>query len=296
MVSTGNTFSEATKTLALQTTKAMYALESAMKNVGGLPFSAYFKIFDSVIAPVLLYGSEIWGIQRYDVIENVHIKACKKFLGVSYNTSNNAALGECGRPSMYTFQIMHCIKFWLKLISMPNDRYPKKCYTMLFNLDQRGLSNWTTRIKHLLQNAGFGVVWQTQGVGDVKLFLDIFATRIRDISFQTWYSDMRSRSKLRTYIQFKTILAPERYLLNIQHFGKRRAMAKLRCSDHPLRVETGRWYITSMLMKGCVNCVTMVMLKTNIILFWYAPSLKISGTSTFLWCTGPTPLLISLLL
>ena len=53
-------------------------------------------LFDSVISPILLYGSEIWGYQKSDVIEKVHINACKKFLGVSNNMCNSAVLGECG--------------------------------------------------------------------------------------------------------------------------------------------------------------------------------------------------------
>ena len=39
-----------------------------------------FKLFDSKIKPIILYGSEIWGVKRYDHVENAHIKFCKLVL------------------------------------------------------------------------------------------------------------------------------------------------------------------------------------------------------------------------
>ena len=124
---------------------------------------------------------------------------------------------------------------------MSNDRYPKICYQMLVKLDQRGFSTWATQIKQVLYNTGFGIVWITQEVGDINLFLNIFSTRIRDISFQNWYSNITTKSKLRSYCEFKSLLVPEKYLFCIPYFHKRRALSRLRCSDHPLRIETGRW-------------------------------------------------------
>ena len=81
----------------------------------------------------------------------------------------------------------------------------------------------------------------TQEVGDINLFLNIFSTRIRDISFQNSHSDITTKSKLRSYCEFKSLLVPEKYPCCIPYFHKRRALSRLRCSDHPLRIETGRW-------------------------------------------------------
>ena len=84
-------------------------------------------LFDSVISPILLYGSEIWGYQKSDVIEKVHINACKQFLGVSNDMCNSAVLGECGRSPMYVFQVVRCIKYWFKCLMTDIPRYVIRC-------------------------------------------------------------------------------------------------------------------------------------------------------------------------
>ena len=43
--------------------------------------SFYFS-FDSLFSPILLYGSEIWGLQGFDSIDKIHIKFCKILLAV----------------------------------------------------------------------------------------------------------------------------------------------------------------------------------------------------------------------
>ena len=55
------------------------------------------NLFDKMITPILLYGSEIWGYEYSHVIEQVQLEYCKKILGVRGNTLNCAVQGECGR-------------------------------------------------------------------------------------------------------------------------------------------------------------------------------------------------------
>lgn len=40
------------------------------------------KLFDSMINPILNYGSEVWGFHKGPDIERVHIKFLKRLLGV----------------------------------------------------------------------------------------------------------------------------------------------------------------------------------------------------------------------
>ena len=63
----------------------------------GLPHEMYLNIFDKMILPILLYSSEIWGFKYSDKIEQVKHIFCKKLLGLSSNTVNEAAPGEMGR-------------------------------------------------------------------------------------------------------------------------------------------------------------------------------------------------------
>ena len=60
-----------------------------------------FKIFDTKVCPMLLYGSEIWGLETRDVIERVQYYVCKRFINVSFRANNYAVLWECGRFPLY---------------------------------------------------------------------------------------------------------------------------------------------------------------------------------------------------
>ena len=48
-----------------------------------------FKLFDSQIKPILLYGSEIWGMQMDLQIEKAHLFALKRLLNVPPKTPND---------------------------------------------------------------------------------------------------------------------------------------------------------------------------------------------------------------
>ena len=63
------------------------------------------KLFDALISPILLCGSEIWGVDCNDQIEKdplelVQIKFLKWLLGVNKYCSNNACRAETGRFPM----------------------------------------------------------------------------------------------------------------------------------------------------------------------------------------------------
>ena len=76
----------ATQTLASQAEKAIFKLKSTFKICGGVPVTLALDLFDNIILPILLHGSEIWSTKRAEHIELVHIKYCKYIIKVSSST------------------------------------------------------------------------------------------------------------------------------------------------------------------------------------------------------------------
>ena len=109
-----------------------------------------FKIFDIKIKPIILYGSEMWGVRKYNEIEHVHIHFCKVVLNVGKTTWNFATYGECGRHPMYVDYHCRAIKYWCKLLTSHDDRYIKKCYKLMHQHDMSGRHNWATDIRIFL--------------------------------------------------------------------------------------------------------------------------------------------------
>ena len=240
LFTSGLLWNKAIHTLSLQAKKAVTILLMYSIKCGGLPVSLAFELFDKMVLPILTYGAEVWGIRPYQAIEDVQIYFCKKVIGLPKNTSNNAVLGECGRHALYIASFKTCIKYWLKILKMPESRYTKCCYAMVKRMDERGKKTWATCVKEMLYKYGFGIVWIEQGVGDESLFISQFVQRLKDCHNQDWYREIHNSSKLSVYCTFKSCLEAEKYLECINVWKLRKALAKLRCSAHSLEIERGR--------------------------------------------------------
>ena len=62
-----------------------------------LPIDLQIKLFDSLVLPILLYGSEIWGYDNHENFEKLQRKFCKLILNVSNRSSTNMVFGDLGR-------------------------------------------------------------------------------------------------------------------------------------------------------------------------------------------------------
>ena len=142
--------------------------------VGYFDYTEMFKLFDTMIKPILCYGSEVWGFEIAENIENVRINFCKTFLNIPTCTFHAFARSECGRYPMYVDYFCRCVKYWIKLTRMNLNRFPYKCYKMLRNLDETGHITWASKVRELLYKFGFGYVLVTENVGDVNLFMKSF--------------------------------------------------------------------------------------------------------------------------
>ena len=100
-------------------------------------------------------GSEVWGYQTYEVIEKVQIQFCKYVLGLSGTATGVAALGECGRFPVYNTCVSRCVKYWLHIVGMTNERYPKVMYSILKHLDDNGKTTWATHVRSVLYMHGW---------------------------------------------------------------------------------------------------------------------------------------------
>ena len=239
----------------LQANKAVCMIKKFNKKCKYVSTRHLFYLFDQMVVPVLIYGCELWGFKKSETIERVQYKFCKYILNVGQNTPNAAALGDCGRFPLFVTCLLRCIKFWVKLLHMPEHRYQKQVYSMLINLDNSGKSNWVSHVRTLLFESGFGYVWMAQGVGDVNNFLKEFEVRVKDMAIQNWHSDIELCNKLYYYGAFKSMLTLERYVYCIPNKKHRTALAKLRCSNHELAIEIGRHIDISREERICKYCL-----------------------------------------
>ena len=241
---------------ALQAKKAVSCISRYQKTFGFFPPQDMFKLFDSIVKPILCYGADVWGYQYVEKIEKVHIKFCKQYCLLSQNTADFFALGECGRLPLCITYIPQCIKYWLKILSMSEDRYPKQCYQLLYRLDEAGRKTWASNFRLLLFQYGFGHAWISQGVGDSDNLIRQFTERIKDCYKQNWYEKFNSSRKADSYKCYKTRLNTERYLSIDMPYTLRKTLARFRCSSHDLQIEKGRHMNIDRDLRYCNLCCT----------------------------------------
>ena len=86
-------FHDAQKKQILQAKKALFAVISKKVNLQ-LPLDIYLNLFDTIVSPVLLYGSEIWGYENIDNLEIFFRSFLKK--NIKIKQPNNKLYGLWG--------------------------------------------------------------------------------------------------------------------------------------------------------------------------------------------------------
>lgn len=248
--STRLSWSPALKTLCLQSKRALIKINSIFGKCGDLPVSLGLELFDRLVVPILLYGSEVWGCEYRDEVELVHRKFCRILLGVSSRTPNDIVLGELGVIPLYAQYTLRCIKFWLKIVM--SQGYINSSYNMLKLLDENGKRNWVSYVKNILISNGFGYVWLAQGVNNVNHFMYIFKQRMIDISHQHWFNNIVNTTM---YCTYKSTLEPEIYLSEVMWRRHRVALARLRTGSNQLAVNKLRGQLPryERLCKYCIQ-------------------------------------------
>ena len=201
------------------------------------------KLFDALISPILMYGSEIWGIDcngklDTDPEELVKNKFLKWLLGVNKYCNNNACRAETGRFPLRIKAQCRTFKFWLtSAIHEENNCY--KLSQVAYN-DIDGLKIKLFGVKNSLYHIGLGTLWEKAHFSDVGM-VSIIRQRLEDIELQRWFSEINNdirkdpsqSNKMRTYRKVKTIdnYRCEDYLHQVTNIRHRTTMTKLRLSN-----------------------------------------------------------------
>ena len=168
-------WSQTQTTLADKAKQAMFKLNRKLYHLYDPQPEFCCELFDRLIAPILMYGSEVWGFHSADAVERVHLNFCKKVLKVKKTTTSNIVYGELGRFPLQLQRYFRIINYWLKIVCHKGNPLVCKMYDSLYkrlNGDEN-IINWASLTRNLLFKLGFADVWTAQGVGNTHRFLNI---------------------------------------------------------------------------------------------------------------------------
>jgi hypothetical protein len=110
-----------------------------------------FDLFDKVVLPILLYGSEVWGFENLDIVERIHLNFLKHVFNLKSSTPAYMVYGEAGRFPLYISIYCRMITYWAKLFSCQENKIVYVLYKHFHKLHCDGiLSNpWLDCIRDI---------------------------------------------------------------------------------------------------------------------------------------------------
>ena len=241
------------KMMAERGQRALNYIRSVRHKLSGLPVAAMSCMFDTMVIPAMLYGGEIWGYEKCPNIESVQAAFCRMTLGLPKTVPNCVLRAEMGRNSLKCKLYVKMIRWWLRVMDMPSNRFPKKCLQLQFKWADQDKDCWGTKLKLLLYSVGMGHAWMF-GVGDRKMFTIQFNTRITDINNQELLTTIQDMSMLRVYKLIKTVSGEEAYTYKASSPYRRSAVARLRGNGLYINVHIGRRQGIPLNERTCVHC------------------------------------------
>ena len=226
----------------------------ALYKLGKIDLGVFFKLFDCQVKPILLYGAEIWGMKGREIIEKVHLFACKKLLGVSTKTPNSFIYFELNRYPLYVDARMKVFKYWAKLLNLEEGRLPRQAYNReCRELDK--VNGWGMMLREYLVVNGFGNIWEEQNGDRVLGTCKEFKQRQIDNFWQTEHSNMEESQSRRfvEYLSYKEDHNRELYLKEIRVPKFRKALTRFRFGVNDLR--GNRKYLNPQANRKCPFCV-----------------------------------------
>ena len=203
-------------------------------NLRCMQTKVFTSLFDAQVQSSLLYGAEVWGLQRQQKVEGTHTFVCKKFLGVDPRTPNHMVYGDLGRFPLSVNSSVRVIKYWMRLSHMKIDRLPKQALIMLMSSCIKSGRNWAESVKSCLFRLGFGYAWLHGGVGDEKRFLTQLKQRLKDCYIQDWDAKNTCSDRYLWYSSFKQSFGLEEYLNMIEIKKFRDVMIRFRLGINEL--------------------------------------------------------------
>ena len=104
------------------------------------------ELFDKLVVPVILYGSELWGFTAFEMLEVFFRKFLKNILKLNKSTPN-------GMVSLQTKIDQRMINYWLRLSIKNETTIAYQLYTLSLKLFSSEVfeSLWLKRIKTILE-------------------------------------------------------------------------------------------------------------------------------------------------
>ena len=252
-------FKSAIKNLTYKASKVYNLIRSTFSCQKGTAVRTMLNLFDTLVKPIMLYGSEIWGPHLTDFkqehpvskltenqkfeFEMLHIKICKHTLGVQKKTSNIASRSELGKYPLTIDIMIHIIRNFWSLTSKPKTSLAHIIFEAQHKIMNKNIlrTSYLSSVLKIIQFFKIKTPHHNISKMAKSQLLKIVKRKIWSWYEQHWLHNLMPKSsKLRTYSTFKRQYKYEKYLSCITDYQIRQDVTKFRLSNHKLPIEMGR--------------------------------------------------------
>ena len=78
------------------------------------------ELFNSIVVPLILYGSDVWGIYNTHEVDKINLRFSKLILGVKQQTPNASVFDELGRFPLIVICKQRSLYYWIKIMKKPD--------------------------------------------------------------------------------------------------------------------------------------------------------------------------------
>ena len=221
----------------------MFSVLGKVKRLN-LPVDIACDLFDKLIVPIALYGSEVWGFENIMQIEVFYRKFLRNILKVHKTAASCMVYGETGRYKLSRLVETRMINFWCRILTGKQTKLSCMLYKLVKvlhdDVNSVFYSKWITKIRSILDSCGFGNMWSQQEYLNttwLKLALEL---RLKDMDKQDWHREIFENSQCINYRIFKDVHTLEPYLVQLNE-KDRMYLCKFRCGSHHLPCVKGRY-------------------------------------------------------
>ena len=167
-----------------------------------------------MIVPILLYGSEVWGCENVDIINQFQLKFCKMLLGLKQSTPNIMIYGELGIIPLNLSIENRILNFWARVVNGKPDKISVILYKLAYELHKKNIyqSPWITYVKSSFDRIGLSDNWLSQTVNNIYAFKTRVKSVLHDNFTQSWKSKIFESSKCINHRIYKDTFKFEGYL------------------------------------------------------------------------------------
>ena len=247
-------FKKAKSKQVLQAKKATFSLITRIKQLN-LTFEVSIELFERIVIPILLYGSEIWGYECPKQLQIMFNNTMRKFLKLNRSTPMCMINGELGLKEISEYIDNRMMNFWCNLATGDENKISSILYKWVKTLHEKDTykSAWFDKIKTTLEHTEMMYLLDEITIDQSNLFKKYVKMNLNDIYAQKWAEAVFNNTTCLNYRAMTVSKQTQKYILKLP---KRYAYAlcKLKCANHRMPIVTGRYQKIPVHERICTLC------------------------------------------